>query len=84
MDGWMDGWIDLFVHPILYVIASIIYGIFRDQAAIFLSKLPLARVRFLLLGIYITQQTKKGFYYGLLIYVFLHVKYGSWCNANIC
>ena len=59
----MDGWIDLSFHPILDVIASIIYVVFRDQAAIFFEHIAACPSAFLLLSIYITQQT-KGFYYG--------------------
>ena len=83
MDGWMDGWIDLSFHPILDVIASIIYGLFRDQAAIFFEHIAACLSAFLLLSIYITQQT-KGFKNGLCLYVFLHVKYVGWHYVNVC
>jgi len=83
MDGWMDGWIDLSFHPILDVIASIIYGLFRDQAAIFFEHIAACLSAFLLLSIYITQQT-KGFKNGLCLYVFLHVKYVGWRYVNVC
>ena len=83
MDGWTDGWIDLSFHPILDVIASIIYVVFRDQAAIFFEHIAACLSAFLLLSIYTTQQT-KGFKNGLCLYVFLHVKYGGGCNAIIC
>mgnify|MGYP001341104809 CR=1 FL=1 len=71
----MDGWIDLSFHPILDVIASIIYGLFRDQAAIFFEHIAACLSVFLLLSIYITQQTKRGF---IMVYVYMF-----FCTLNM-
>ena len=70
----MDGWIDLSFHPIIDVIASIIYGLFRDQAAIFFEHIAACLSAFLLLSIYITQQT-KGF---IMVYVYMF-----FCTLNM-
>tara|TARA_R110002074_G_C12407359_1_gene654711 strand:- start:246 stop:611 length:366 start_codon:yes stop_codon:yes gene_type:complete len=67
MDGWTDGWIDLSFHPILDAIASIIYVVFRDQAAIFFEHIAACLSAFLLLSIYTTQPT-KGF---IMVYVYM-------------